>query len=905
MSAFNLRITGRLIIGYVTLTALLAAAVGYTSFTLSGVNQSVERMVKLRTPVAIESTQMVGNLYSSLGALRGYLLTGNQQDRQDRIAIWVELNAAIAEFDKKAEQLADPEEHRKWAEAKKLLAEFRAAQEKAEAIAFTPDAFPATTMMLTDAAPQVQTMYTELTKMINEEEKLEASTERMRLLKVMTDARGGLAAAEAILRMYLLSGDVVDQEGFVPRWENFERAFRAIDAQKQLLTPSQKQYFESLTNARAKFAPLPKQLFAIRDSEKWNMPVHILVTEALPRALKIFDLLEGSKQADGTRSGGIKSDQQALLFQEAQALIDDVSFLTRVEWLLLVLGMAAALSIAYLSARAIALPIRKITSVLVELTNDRIVDVPYTQRTDEIGDIAKATEIFKQSIAQKVINFRVRAALDSVESNVMIADDQYNIIYLNKSLEKTLREGEEELKKVLPRFDAGSMVGTNMDVFHRDPAHQRQLLDELTGVIDTQIAVGSLKFHLFASAVFDGHGKRVGTCVEWKNETVQKAIESEISDLVEAAAAGDFSRRLPTAGKQGFMLSLSQQMNSLCGNIAKVLEDMVGMFGSLSEGDFRRRVTADYQGAFGQLKDDANAMADRISKTISEIKAAALEVTSASAEISSSTGDLSQRTEEQAASLEETSASMEEISVTVKKNAENAQQANKSASNASEVAERGGQVVAKAVEAMGQISGSSSKISDIIGVIDEIARQTNLLALNAAVEAARAGEAGRGFAVVASEVRSLAQRSSQAAKDIKDLITNSNSQVKSGVDLVNRAGEALAEIVNSIKEVATIVSDIASASAEQSSGIEHVGRALTQMDEVTQQNSALVEENAATAKTLERQAQAMSEQVAFFHVEEAADTGGAGSREYLGRAGSTSTNRCRRSTTRSGSPLAE
>jgi methyl-accepting chemotaxis protein len=227
---------------------------------------------------------------------------------------------------------------------------------------------------------------------------------------------------------------------------------------------------------------------------------------------------------------------------------------------------------------------------------------------------------------------------------------------------------------------------------------------------------------------------------------------------------------------------------------------------------------------------------------------------------------LSQRTEEQAASLEETSASMEEIAVTVKNNANNAQQANRSAGATREVADRGGQVVAKAVDAMSQIEGSSRKISDIIGVIDEIARQTNLLALNAAVEAARAGDAGRGFAVVASEVRSLAQRSSQAAKDIKDLITNSNNQVQAGVDLVNKAGAALAEILESIKQVAGIVADIATASVEQSNGIEQVNKALSQMDEVTQQNSALVEENSATAKTLEDQARSMDARVAAFRL---------------------------------------
>jgi len=286
----------------------------------------------------------------------------------------------------------------------------------------------------------------------------------------------------------------------------------------------------------------------------------------------------------------------------------------------------------------------------------------------------------------------------------------------------------------------------------------------------------------------------------------------------------------------------------------------------LATGDLTVRVTDDLTDEYKQIKEDFNATVAQLQETIGAIAAATREVTNASAEISTSSTDLSQRTEEQAASLEETSASMEEISATVKKNAENAQQANQSAANARDVANRGGEVVAKAVEAMGEIEGSSRKIADIIGVIDEIARQTNLLALNAAVEAARAGEAGRGFAVVASEVRNLAQRSSQAAKDIKDLITSSGGQVQNGVELVNKAGGALAEIVESIKDVAKIVADISTASSEQASGIEQVNKALTQMDEVTQQNSALVEENAATSKTLDEQARAMSERVSFFRL---------------------------------------
>ncbi len=298
-----------------------------------------------------------------------------------------------------------------------------------------------------------------------------------------------------------------------------------------------------------------------------------------------------------------------------------------------------------------------------------------------------------------------------------------------------------------------------------------------------------------------------------------------------------------------------------------VMRALAEGLGRLAEGDLSFRLDGLPQ-AYEQVATDFNAAIGRLQETIASLARATKEVANTAAEIASSTTDLSQRTEEQAASLEETSASMEQMAATVKKNAENAQQANAFTAGTREVADRGGAVVAQAVDAMARIEESSRKISDIISVIDEIARQTNLLALNAAVEAARAGEAGRGFAVVASEVRTLAQRSSQAAKDIKDLITSSTGQVSEGVQLVNKAGASLSEIVGSIKKVADIVSEIANASSEQATGIDQVNTALTQMDEVTQQNSALVEENAAAAKALQQQSAAMNERVSHFRVGE-------------------------------------
>jgi len=340
-----------------------------------------------------------------------------------------------------------------------------------------------------------------------------------------------------------------------------------------------------------------------------------------------------------------------------------------------------------------------------------------------------------------------------------------------------------------------------------------------------------------------------------KRQQADAARQAEVAQADAAAQARVASERAKVAEEQ------MRAVNALAAALQR-----------LSDGDLTVSIEEEFAEEYRQIRADFNLAIDGLQQTIRAISEAAREVANATSEISASTTDLSQRTEEQAASLEQTTATLDEIAANVKKNAEHAQHANQSASATRDVADRGGQVVAKAVEAMARIETSSGKISDIIGVIDEIARQTNLLALNAAVEAARAGEAGRGFAVVASEVRSLAQRSSQAAKDIKDLIVNSRDEVQEGVDLVNKAGAALAEIVGSIKSVAEIVSQISAASAEQSVGLEQVGKALSQMDEVTQQNSALVEENAATAKTLEQQARVMDDRVAVFKLAAGAET---------------------------------
>jgi len=485
-----------------------------------------------------------------------------------------------------------------------------------------------------------------------------------------------------------------------------------------------------------------------------------------------------------------------------------------------------------------------------------------------LGTVVEWADVTKEMAleAASVEAARARSALENVTTNVMIADEDFNIVFMNKTLETMLRNAERDIQKDLPHFSASKLVGANMDVFHKNPAHQRGMVSRLTSTTRSQIKVGGRSFTLVANPAVNGRGERVGTVVEWADITQQLAVQGEIEGIVAGALAGDFSRRADLSGKDGFVRTISAGINDLVETTSKSIEEVAGVVNALSEGDLTKRVNSDYEGLFRKLKDDVNKTAETLSGIASNIIASSANVATAASQISEGSADLSSRTEEQASSLEETASSMEELAATVRKNAENAQQANQLASGARQAAESGGRIVTQAVDAMTRIESSSQKISDIINVIDEIAFQTNLLALNAAVEAARAGDAGKGFAVVASEVRSLAQRSAQASKEIKGLIADSGTQVKDGVKLVNDAGHSLQEIVTSVKRAADIVSEIAAASAEQANGVDQVNLAVTQMDETTQKNAALVEETAAAARSLEEQSAELRQLMEFFNL---------------------------------------
>ncbi|WP_277726387.1 methyl-accepting chemotaxis protein [Pseudoxanthomonas sp. SE1] len=499
--------------------------------------------------------------------------------------------------------------------------------------------------------------------------------------------------------------------------------------------------------------------------------------------------------------------------------------------IMLLVGIVGGLALAWFFARAIAGAVGEAVRVANDVSAGKLDGKIDTSRQDEVGQLLSAMQRMQVQV-QSVI---------SAQSEMAARHDEGQISY---RMDDSAFPGEY-----------GRMVrDTNALV----ASHLQAIGDALK--IMQRYSVGDLSLDM---PKLPGEKANLTETMDATKANLS-AINGEIKRLAMAASSGDFSQRGDVDKYQydfrDMIDGLNQLMETTDGNLAEVSE----LLQAIARGDLTARMEGDFHGVFASMRDDADATVAQLTDIVGRIQDASTSINTAAGEIASGNSDLSRRTEQQAANLEETAASMEELTSTVRQNAESARQANQLAIGAAGVASQGGEVVGKVVTTMRDIEQSSKKIADIISVIDGIAFQTNILALNAAVEAARAGEQGRGFAVVASEVRTLAQRSANAAKEIKGLIETSVDKVADGSKLVNQAGATMGEIVASVQRVTDIMAEISAASQEQSAGIEQVNQTITQMDETTQQNAALVEEASAAARSMEEQAQALSESVSVF-----------------------------------------
>ncbi len=465
---------------------------------------------------------------------------------------------------------------------------------------------------------------------------------------------------------------------------------------------------------------------------------------------------------------------------------------------------------------------------------------------------------------------RSRAALDVASANIMIADEDMTITYVMPALEQSLAKSRAFWASKAEPIDVSKLIGLKMDVFHERRDQTRSMVGRLERPMNAKIAFDQRHFDLHISPIITPEGARTGFVVEWVEKTDEMRANLKIASIIKAAMAGDFAARVSLDDLTPETRAIAAALYDVYGVIDAYMREIDGALSAMAEGDLTRRMNDRHEGVFATLAQSVNETIGRLSELVGQMQETGAALRRSTAEIAEGSQELSGRAESQAASLEQTAATMEQMASTVKSNADNAVRSNAQAGDASKRAGEGKQIVAQAVSAMDLIEKSATRIADITTLIDSIAFQTNLLALNASVEAARAGEAGRGFAVVASEVRTLAQRSAEAARDIKGLISESSTHVTQGVELVQRSGQSLDSIAASIAELAESISEISAASREQSSGVEEISTAVMRMDELTQQNAGLAEQSAAAARTLDGQATQLADLVGFFRLDRSA-----------------------------------
>lgn len=653
---FQFNIRTRLILGFVSIILILGVAVGTTLFKVDSVEREANRIVNLRVPTAFTSSDIVKNMYASLASLRGWMITGNSKFKAERGAVWASIHKSRAEMDRLSATWTVPANVEKWNEVKSLLDEFETAQMQVEEIAHTVDEHPATKILITEAAPRASVIIKNITAMIDTEAQLEASPERKALLGMMADIRGTIGLGLANIRAYLLTGDNKFKTKFEAFWAKNETRFADLTKNAHLLNPTQQVAFKALSSARGEFAPLPAKMFAIRGSDKWNMAISLLVTEAAPRAGKLLTILAGAQQEDSTRSGGMVDNQLGLLSKDSVLMAEDISLLKMIEWILLAAGLVVASLVTFVTARAIVTPIKSITGVMTTLAEgDTTIDIPGLSRKDEIGGMASAVQVFKGNAIEKVRleaeqkEAEQRAAEEQRQALLKMADDLEGTVggivgvvssaatEMQSTAQSMTATSEETSAQATAVAAASEEASTNVNTV----ASATEELSSSVGEITRQVAKSS---EITTRAVSQANdttgtvqglveaGQKIGEVVSMISDIAEQTNLLALNATIEAARAGE-------AGK-GFAIVASEVKN-LANQTAEATEEVASQIAAM------QAVTNDTVTAIGS-----------ISTTITEIDGISTGIASAVEEQSAATQEIARNVQQAAQGTQEVSSNI-------------------------------------------------------------------------------------------------------------------------------------------------------------------------------------------------------------------------------------------------------
>jgi len=637
MPFLNLNIRGRLIAGFGILCLLLTGVVGTTIIKVRAVNEATDRTVNLRVPTAMTANDLVAGVYASLASLRGWLITGNEVFKTERAMLWKDIQKRGREMDNLAGEWTVEQNKVDWNQARPLLEELRSAQDKAEAIAHTLDEQPAAKLLATEAAPLAKIMLQKATSIINEEGGIPSTDTRKSLLIGFADMRGRMAMAIGAIRAYLLTADVAFKKEYEELWALNQKKFEVLSERRSEMTADQQAAFDLLVAARAKFSPLPQKMFEIRASDRWNMAQWFLTNEAAPRANKLLDIFAGAKNSDGSRSGGMVSRQQDSLRADGAMVLAETSFLTTLLWVLLGVGLGVAATVVYLTNRSIVPPILKMVGAMGQLAGgDHSVEIPATDKKDEIGQMAKAVLIFKENM--------IKAKQLAAKEAEAIKDRVARAARVNELTEAFDMDISSVLRSVASASTELQATASSMTATAEETSNQATAVAAATEEASTNVQTVASASEELASSV-----NEIGRQVAQSAAIAQKAVmEADRTNATvqglfkDAASIGDIVKLISEIAEQTNLLALNATIEAArAGEAGRGFAVVAAEVKSLAEQTAK---------ATGQ-----------ISTQVSSIQASSSEAVSAIKGISATINDMNEIASAIASAVEEQGSATQEI----------------------------------------------------------------------------------------------------------------------------------------------------------------------------------------------------------------------------------------------------